>query len=566
MRYFALACDYDGTIAHDGQVDSGTVAALQRFKATGRHLVLVTGRELDDLMRVHPELPIFDAVVAENGAVLYHPAIKEITDLCGPPPPAFAAELARQAIAPVSVGRAIVATWRPHEHAVIETIRRMGLELQVIFNKDAVMVLPSGVNKATGLSAALERLGLSVHNTVGIGDAENDHAFLSVCECSVAVSNAVASLKARADLVTEGDDGAGVAELIDRILATDLYELEGVLTRHEVLLGHTEDGYAVRLKPYGEAVLIAGTSGTGKSSITTAVLERLRIAGYQFCVVDPEGDYQDLEGTIALHGSDLRALNEEAMQILARPRENLVLGLLDVKLEDRPRFFQAFLLQIKELLARTGRPHWLVIDEAHHLLPRERQVGAETLAGFAGGLLMITVHPEHISHGARGMVRNLIVVGEEVAATARAFGTDPGADALEPPPRPGRWVCLFRAGMPATWIRIEEAGRERQRHRRKYAEGELGTDKSFYFRGPDGRLNLRAQNLALFSQIADGVDDATWLHHLRNGDYERWFRDSIGDEALAEVAADTSRESDLSASDGRARIRQAIDERYTAPF
>ena len=63
-----------------------------------------------------------------------------------------------------------------------------------MFNKDAVMVLPAGVNKATGLDYALRKLGLSFHETVGIGDAENDHAFLQRCECAVAVSNAVPSI------------------------------------------------------------------------------------------------------------------------------------------------------------------------------------------------------------------------------------------------------------------------------------------------------------------------------------------------------------------------------------
>src|SRR6266446_10126510 len=54
---------------------------------------------------------------------------------------------------------------------------------------------------------------------------------------------------------------------------------------------------------------------------------------------------------------------------------------------------------------------------------------------------------------------------------------------------------------------------QRLRHSRKYAEGELGEDKSFYFRGQEGSLNLRAQNLVLFLQIAEGVDDGTWLYH-----------------------------------------------------
>jgi hypothetical protein len=108
---------------------------------------------------------------------------------------------------------------------VLEVIRNLGLERQVIFNKDAVMVLPSGVNKAFGLSAALNELGLSPHNTVGVGDAENDHSLLDFCGCGVAVANALPILKEHADFITKGDRGAGVVELIDKLIASDLAEL-----------------------------------------------------------------------------------------------------------------------------------------------------------------------------------------------------------------------------------------------------------------------------------------------------------------------------------------------------
>ncbi|WDT82346.1 MAG: hypothetical protein MPW14_11790 [Candidatus Manganitrophus sp.] len=89
-------------------------------------------------------------------------------------------------------------------------------------------------------------------------------------------------------------------------------------------------------------------------------------------------------------------------------------------------------------------------------------------------------------------------------------------------------------------------------------------DRSFFFQGPDGKLNLRAQNLTLFMQLADGVDDATWMHHLRRGDYSRWFREMIKDDHLAEEAAQIEAEK-LSAQESRARIREKIEARYTHP-
>jgi hypothetical protein len=106
---------------------------------------------------------------------------------------------------------------------------------------------------------------------------------------------------------------------------------------------------------------------------------------------------------------------------------------------------------------------------------------------------------------------------------------------------------------------------EHQRHRRKYAAGDLGAEESFYFRGPEGRLNLRAQNLNLFVQLADGVDDDTWQYHLRHGHYSNWFRNVIKDDELASKAAEVEQNGELSARDSRERIRDAVEERYTAP-
>jgi len=222
MRYLALAVDYDGTLATRGRVDAPTAAALERVRASGRRLLLVTGRELTDLARVCDRLDLFDRVVAENGALLYDPATREERPLADPPPDELVARLRDLGGAPLAVGRAIVATREPHQTAVLELIRELGLELHVVFNKGAVMVLPSGVNKATGLAAALADLGLSAHNVVGVGDAENDHSFLEMCGYSVAVANALPAIKERVNWVTRGDHGAGVAELIDELVSSDL--------------------------------------------------------------------------------------------------------------------------------------------------------------------------------------------------------------------------------------------------------------------------------------------------------------------------------------------------------
>jgi HAD superfamily hydrolase (TIGR01484 family) len=234
MYYLALATDYDGTIADDGVVDKPTLAALERLRGGARHLILVTGRDVADLRRVMPRLDLFDLVVAENGALLYHPASHEVRALGDAPPAAFVERLRELGVAPLWLGRVVVATSEPNEGKVLSAIHDLGLNLQITFNKSSVMVLPAGVTKATGLRGALAQLGLSPLNCVGVGDAENDLAFLDVCGLSVAVANALPSVKERAAFVTTGTHGAGVAELIDQLLATDLAKFDATGKRGRV--------------------------------------------------------------------------------------------------------------------------------------------------------------------------------------------------------------------------------------------------------------------------------------------------------------------------------------------
>ena len=231
MHYQLLATDYDGTLAHHGRVDPLTLAALDRLLSTGRRLIMVTGRELPELKQVFPQLDRFDWVVAENGALLYRPSTGEEKPLAEPPPERFINTLMLRGVAPMSVGRVIVATWEPHEKTVLETIHHLALERQVIFNKGAVMVLPTGVNKATGLTAALAEMQVGPEHVVGVGDAENDHAFLKFCGLGAAVANALAAVKETADITLMHDHGAGVVELIDRMIDNDLADVENRATR-----------------------------------------------------------------------------------------------------------------------------------------------------------------------------------------------------------------------------------------------------------------------------------------------------------------------------------------------
>jgi hydroxymethylpyrimidine pyrophosphatase-like HAD family hydrolase len=225
MRYLALASDYDGTLAQDSHVADEARGAIERLKASGRKFILVTGREMPELESVFPEYKLCDAIIAENGALLVWPGENREEVLGEPPPEAFLQEMIHRGVKPFSVGKVIFATWRPYENVVLDAIQTLGIEYQIIFNKRAVMVLPSGTNKATGLAKALKRLKIAPANVAGIGDAENDHAFLESCAVAAAVDNALPSLKERCDVVLSRDHGGGVADFIDRLLADDLQSL-----------------------------------------------------------------------------------------------------------------------------------------------------------------------------------------------------------------------------------------------------------------------------------------------------------------------------------------------------
>src|ERR1051326_5079677 len=214
MPVKAIATDYDGTLAWHSMVEYSTCTALQKFKDSGRKLILVTGRELHELYSIFSSARIFDRIVAENGGLLVDPATNHTQVLGAEPPQDFVNRLRELGVHPLSVGHTIVATQETYCSVVQEAIRDMKLDWQMIPNKGALMVLPGNVDKASGLKVAMRELGLSGEDVVGVGDAENDHAFLNVCGWSVAVANALESLKARADIVTQGSRGAGVEELI----------------------------------------------------------------------------------------------------------------------------------------------------------------------------------------------------------------------------------------------------------------------------------------------------------------------------------------------------------------
>lgn len=564
MYFIALATDYDGTLAHDGIVSKKTLSALEQLKKTGRKLILVTGRELPDLQQVFPEIGLFDKVVAENGALIYTPASEEERTISPAPAPDLVARLKKRGVKPISVGRSIVATWEPHQATVLEVIKKLGLELEIIFNKGAVMILPSGINKAAGLAAALQDLRLSPRNVVGIGDAENDHAFLRACGCSVAVDNALPAVKDTADFVTRGARGKGVEELIGKLIKHDRELVRK--SRDGILLG-TAAGKETYLSPT-DTVLIAGSSGIGKSTLATALTERFVETGFQFCIFDPEGDYDGLQGAVRLGDGASAPTKEQLLDLIEKPDTNVVVNGLSLGVNERPDFFAELLPGLGNFRYRTARPHWLVIDEAHHLLPKRRDDTRAILSLELPGTILITVHPEAISTDVLRLVTAVIALGPKATSVIKSFCQETGTKAPKQMASPkGERVLFWRPHgnkNPAS-IKAIEPRQSLKRHSRKYAEGQLDEAGSFYFKGPENAMNLRAHNLMIFAQMAEGIDDKTWEHHLRAGDYSEWFRHQIRDKELARETAAAEKDKKLSAQESRQLVLDAVRRRYTAP-
>jgi hydroxymethylpyrimidine pyrophosphatase-like HAD family hydrolase len=568
MRFAAVAIDYDGTLAMEGAVHPSTVAALERLVASGRKFILVTGRMLRELLPLFPQATLCARIVAENGAVLYRPATRDQRLLTDQASVRLIDALRRKRVTPLDVGDSIIATVRPHEVPIMEAIRDLGLEHHVIFNRESVMVLPPGVNKATGLLAALDELQLSPHEVVGIGDSENDHALFQASELAVAVASAVPTLREAADWVTVQGNGAGTAEALLALVADDMAGQAERMTRHRVTLGSSRTGEAITMSPVGENLLIAGTSGSGKTTLAHALLEQFIAQGYQTCVIDPEGDYPTIEKMIVFGNSQRGPTVAEVVKALENPKEQIIVNLVGLPLEDRPSFFMELLPKLQDSRLQKGRPHRIIVDEAHHLLPKTWQAPSE-IVGHLKNMLFVTVHPDRLAPQVIDSVAVAVALGHEPLSTLR-FIADHQKRPLATPPaaelEPGE-ALLWRAAGNQRVERLLMAAPsvERQRHRRKYAEGELPPERSFYFRGPHGKLNLRAQNLIMFRQIADGVDDETWLHHLRQRDYSHWMETAIKDPLLAQIVHEVEDTPGLSARDSRRRVASAIEERYTLP-
>ena len=234
------------------------------------------------------------------------------------------------------------------------------------------------------------------------------------------------------------------------------------------------------------STLVVGTSGGGKSTVAAASSSGCGAKGYNFCIIDPEGDYDSVESAVVLGGPEHAPTVDECVQLLGKPDQNAVINLLGVKLNDRPWFFLSLFARIRELRARTGRPHWLIVDEAHHAMPANwrptDQTLPERLEGVAGG--------ERLAETASRLRCCARSTRSSCSATSRArcCASSPRRIACAVPERRGQ---ASEAGTALLWNKQRRASRrslvlepsrtERRRHLRKYAEGELPRGSQLLF-------------------------------------------------------------------------------------
>ncbi|HVO75373.1 MAG TPA: HAD-IIB family hydrolase [Ignavibacteriaceae bacterium] len=563
MNYLLLACDYDGTLAKDGIVSERTYNSLKLLHDSGIKLLLVTGREIEDLKKVFNHFEIFEKIIAENGALIFDPHSKEVKLIGQPPPEVFIEASKRKGITRFSVGEVIFATWKPFENIVFEIIKDLGLELQVIFNKDAVMVLPPGINKAAGLKEALKIIDYSRHNVIGIGDAENDYSFLEFCGISAAVQNALPILKESVDYVAESDHGDGVSELIELLLDKKFANFKKRIKKCIIHFGRDENKKEINLSLSENSLLIVGSSGGGKTALATAIMEQLIQKQYQFCLIDPEGDYTEFKDAVPVGLSSAPTI-ESIQKVLQSPEQNCIVNLTSILPDDRPAFFQNLFPALIKLRSIYGRPHFVILDETHQLLPESSfpvNLKPEELNEF----LFITVKPEQIAERILSSASIVLSIGEKAEKYIKNFFKAAGIKNPEIPD--GKYQSLLWQKDKNRIFKITENISPKiklKRHIKKYSEGDLGDKKSFVFSGPNGKLNLKAQNVMNFIRIAEGIDNETWTFHLKKNAYSEWFSKIVKDENLADEIKRIEDHKNLSPQKSRKMIINKIKDIYTA--
>ena len=541
MKFCVLALDYDGTMAEEGKAHPAVLNALEEARARGIIVVLVTGRMLSELRKVVGDHGIFDAVVAENGAVLAFPNGR--TRVLGrPPPPVLMDELCRSKV-DFKFGDCVLEAEAAAAPRILKAIQKLELPLVLAFNRSRVMVLPQGISKATGLREVLDTLRLSLHNCIAIGDGENDFQLLEAAEIGVACGWGSKSLGEIADEVLPGKGPAAVADYILRAIEnTKLPPDQG--DRRRVFLGQTADGHPLEMAVHGRIILVAGDPRSGKSWVTGLFCEQLILQGYCLCVIDPEGDYGPLEalpGVVVFGGDEPPPRLSDVGRALRYPDISVIIDLSQSTHAGKVDYLRDLMPMLAGLRRNTGQPHWIMIDEAHYFLhePDFRQRVDIELAGY----MLVTHRVSNLPPDLLKEVESIIVTQITDPREAQALATMYGRAGDE-----AEWEALLKGltineaallpRMDAPERRLQRfnvAGRmtPHVRHRSKYLEVPMLEHHAFVFTCNGNPLGGSARTLKEFVMMLARLPLASIDGHARNSDFSRWIADVFGDQPLA---------------------------------
>jgi hydroxymethylpyrimidine pyrophosphatase-like HAD family hydrolase len=573
MKLSVIALDYDGTIAFNDRLDPTVRDAIAHARRRGVTVLLVTGRIVDELLRVAGDLHFVDAVVAENGAILHLPASGRTSPLAPPIPSEFVDEIRRLGIRAVA-GHSLVDADANEGPRLLDVIRRLELPLTLAFNRSRVMVVPQGVSKGTGLQAALHTLRLSPRNTVAIGDAENDAEFLRVAEVGLAVEWGSAALRSAADGIVAGSGPTAVGDCIEALSGAG--ELPApARSRRRLLLGFTDAGHEFSLAVRGRNVLVTGDPNSGKSWVGGLLCEQLILNGYSICAIDPEGDYGALEalpGVTVLGGDDPPPRPRDLVRALRHPDRSVVIDLSRLPHDEKMQYIRGVLPALNVLRRRTGLPHRILLDEAHYYLA-DRD-GASLVDLDRNGYTLITYRASQLPESLLAATEVMLITCEsnaaEVERLRRCCGACKGG-------QDERWSQLghLRVGQAVALPVTAEADGELRlvtlaprltphvRHRHKYVDVPVGGHHAFVFQ-PDGFPGTRhAGTLRQLVTELESMPPATWAPYVERNDFSRWVGDVFGDYALAaDIRAREDRHHATASADTAAEIAGAIRARY----
>lgn len=570
----ALAVDFDGTLTRDGKRPTYDVlSALARARDRGCRVLMVTGRMLSELRADFPDVDLHvDAIVAENGCVL---ATAGTTRLLAPPVDDVLAKSLSVLGVPVRVGDCLLACDSVHAPVVLEQIHALGLDCQIVHNREALMVLPAGVTKGTGLFETLGDLGVSRHSTIGVGDAENDHALFDVCEVGVAVANAVPALRRHADVVLEGVAGDGVVELIDGPI------LDGRRTVHshrwDMMLGTSSVGEPVTLPTSQLNLLVCGDTGNGKSYAAGLMAERLIALGYCVLVVDPEGDHRELgrlRGTVTVDAADGLPSPARVAGLFRQRFTSVVLDLSCLAPFERRAYLDGLAVQVAVQRTDVGLPHWVVLDEAHIGEPERLVSGYLDPGSHFRGQILVTFRPFDLADDVLASLDAVLALGNEgplsdsvVEIACRISGLDEAhVRHLAGSMGSQQGLLAVRPEIaPTTVLTFAARTTSQVRHAHKYGAVLLSPEKRFYFRDSYDRVVDVAGSMAELCTALTRVEDAVLNHHASTNDLSRWVSSVFQDQALGGVIADAEHQlvrHRIPASEERARILAAVVRRY----